>query len=285
MPQLKVWNGIAWEYVSKGEKGDTGSMYIDQSGGTSDTYGALTGSVNGSNTIFTVSQAKYTTGSLTVYLNGQLQTQGTAEDWHEASPTTGIFHFETAPETGDLITAVYSTTGAGGWLNASFEDLSSQIDGSETVFALGQTPVGDVSVFYNGLRQQESAFSIAGSTLTLTFTPVSGSNLYIEYYAEISSLSFVYNEVPAGTVDGTNDDFVFDNTPATGTLQVFRNGLLQKITEDYTLSGATVTFVTPPAVSSIILGSYQLSVTPAGNADTLDGMHAGDLILASQIFN
>jgi hypothetical protein len=85
----------------------TGSWFTDQTGGTSDTYGVLAGSVNGSNTVFTVSQAKYVSASLRVYLNGQLQTQGSAEDWVETSPAAGTFTFNTAPQTGDQITAVY----------------------------------------------------------------------------------------------------------------------------------------------------------------------------------
>jgi len=113
MPQLKVWNGIAWEYVSKGEKGDTGSMYIDQSGGTADTYGVLSGTLNSSNTTFTVSQAIYATGSLMVYLNGQLQTQGTAEDWVETTPASGVFDFITAPDATDEITVTYAISVGG----------------------------------------------------------------------------------------------------------------------------------------------------------------------------
>ncbi len=82
--------------------------YIDQSGGTSDTYGVLAGLINGSNTVYTVSQSEYRTGTLTVYLNGQLQTQGSSEDWVETTPASGTFTFAIAPLTGDLITVEYS---------------------------------------------------------------------------------------------------------------------------------------------------------------------------------
>ena len=91
------------------------SFQIDSSGGTSDTYGVLSGSVNSSNTTFTVSLGSYVSGSLQVYLNGQLQTQGTAEDWDETTPASGTFDFNKAPTTGDLITAIYQfTSGATG---------------------------------------------------------------------------------------------------------------------------------------------------------------------------
>lgn len=83
------------------------SMQIDQSGGTSSTYGALTGLVNGSNTSFTVSRGAYLSGKLKVYLNGQMLTQGSAEDWVEDTPALGTFTMNVAPEVGDIITAEY----------------------------------------------------------------------------------------------------------------------------------------------------------------------------------
>jgi hypothetical protein len=90
-------------------------IYIDQSGGTGDTYGVLSGLVNGSNTLYTVSKSAYISGSLKVYLNGQLQTQGSGEDWVETNPAAGTFTFNVAPLSGDLITASYmrSATASG----------------------------------------------------------------------------------------------------------------------------------------------------------------------------
>jgi len=82
---------------------------IDQSGGTSDTYGALAGTINGTNRVFTVSTGVYQTGTLTVYLNGQLQTQGTGQDWVETTPASGTFTFAMAPPTGSEITVVYQS--------------------------------------------------------------------------------------------------------------------------------------------------------------------------------
>ena len=82
---------------------------IDQSGGTSDTYGALAGTINGTNMVFTVSTGVYQTGTLTVYLNGQLQTQGSGQDWVETTPASGTFTFDVAPPTGSEITVVYQS--------------------------------------------------------------------------------------------------------------------------------------------------------------------------------
>lgn len=93
-----------------GSAGSLEAIQIDQSGGTSDTYGVLSGTINGSNTLFTVSKSEYITGTLRVFLNGQLQTQGSAEDWVETTPASGTFTFNTAPQTGDEITVAYNYT-------------------------------------------------------------------------------------------------------------------------------------------------------------------------------
>ena len=87
-------------------------VQVDQSGGTSDTHGVLVGAVNGSNTSYTVSQSEYISGSLTIYLNGQLQTQGTSEDWQETLAGSGTFAFSVAPPTGSEITVVYTQANA-----------------------------------------------------------------------------------------------------------------------------------------------------------------------------
>lgn len=91
------------------------SIQVDSSGGTSDTYGVLGGLVNSSNKVYTVSLGSYISGSLRVYLNGQLQTQGSSEDWVETTPASGTFTLATAPTTGDIIIAMYQfSSGATG---------------------------------------------------------------------------------------------------------------------------------------------------------------------------
>jgi hypothetical protein len=89
-----------------GGGGSATSVYIDQTPDNG-TYGLLAGTVNGSNAVFTVAEGAYTTGKLTVYLNGQLMTQGASNDYQETTPASGTFTFVTAPPTGSIITAVY----------------------------------------------------------------------------------------------------------------------------------------------------------------------------------
>jgi hypothetical protein len=67
----------------------------------------------------------------------------------------------------------------------------------------------------------------------------------------------VRGEVPTGTVDGNNKDFVIANTPISGTLTVYVGGSRQKVTTDYTFLGTTISFITAPMVDSIVICDYQ----------------------------
>jgi len=58
-----------------------------------------------------------------------------------------------------------------------------------------------------------------------------------------SSLSFK-DETPTGTIDSSNDTFTLSETPVSGSLKLFQDGVLLKATTHYTLSGATITFET-----------------------------------------
>ncbi len=68
----------------------------------------------------------------------------------------------------------------------------------------------------------------------------------------LQATDFTFNETPSGTVNGANSTFVLANTPTTSKVLVFRNGLLQLEGggEDYTISGATITFVAAPSSGS-----------------------------------
>lgn len=94
-----------WQTPSGGG-GSATTIYIDQTPDNG-AYGLLAGAVNGVNAVFTVSQGSYTTGTLSVYLNGQLLTQGASNDYQETTPGSGTFTFITAPATGSIVTSSY----------------------------------------------------------------------------------------------------------------------------------------------------------------------------------
>lgn len=72
-------------------------------------------------------------------------------------------------------------------------------------------------------------------------------------------MKMIDDETPSGAVNGSNTDFTLVKTPnPTTSLKVFINGMRMRITEDYTLSGKTITFLTAPLTTSIILCDYRI---------------------------
>ena len=70
----------------------------------------------------------------------------------------------------------------------------------------------------------------------------------------------IFNEVPTGAKDDTNQDFTLSRQPMNeNDIMVFVNGLLQKkgSDEDFTLAGDTLTFAVPPNEVDLILVTYR----------------------------
>lgn len=77
--------------------------------------------------------------------------------------------------------------------------------------------------------------------------------------------SFTDAEVPAGTMNGTNTSFTVSAVPSPpSSLALYRNGVLQKTGQDYTVSGNLVQFLAPstPQPGDTLVASYR--VTPTG---------------------
>ena len=68
----------------------------------------------------------------------------------------------------------------------------------------------------------------------------------------------VANEIPTGLINSLNVTYTIANTPVTGSVMVFLNGLLQAPGGglDYTISGTTITFVKAPRTNSDLYVSY-----------------------------
>lgn len=72
------------------------------------------------------------------------------------------------------------------------------------------------------------------------------------------NIHFIDSETPTGTVNGVNTDFTTTNIPSpTSSLKVFVNGQRMKLTEDYTFSGNTISFLTAPPTGSILTCDYR----------------------------
>jgi hypothetical protein len=76
--------------------------------------------------------------------------------------------------------------------------------------------------------------------------------------------AFVDGESPAGIVDGANTTFTLSAFPnPSSSLAVYRNGILQKLVQDYAVTGNSLQFVVPaaPQPGDTLLASYRLATT------------------------
>jgi len=98
----------------------------------------------------------------------------------------------------------------------------------------------------------------------------------LERYSRANT--YITNEAPTGTINGTNTVFTTANNFVSGTTQVYRDGqLLVGGGADYTETDVNeITFITAPVSGSVLVVCYQTLSTFASNAnaDTLDGQHS-----------
>jgi hypothetical protein len=148
------------------------------------------------------------------------------------------------------------------------ENPAGAMDGSNRVFTLALVPAhpGSLHLFHNGLLlKQGDAYTLAGSIITMasSLPPQAGDILQAWYRLAspgMDTVQFSESETPSGVVDGANNTFVLQSAPLPAlSLQLFRNGLLQKAGSDFTLNGSTVTFVPEaiPQPQDILQASYR----------------------------
>ena len=77
--------------------------------------------------------------------------------------------------------------------------------------------------------------------------------------AGLLNSNFVDKETPSGTINGSNVTFTLANTPVAGSEHVYLNGILQEAGagNDYTISGATITYLTAPLTGERLKASYR----------------------------
>ncbi|MEO8661940.1 MAG: hypothetical protein ABI693_25965 [Bryobacteraceae bacterium] len=94
-----------------------------------------------------------------------------------------------------------------------------------------------------------------------------------------SAPSFYDGETPAGNVDGSNAVFTLSQIPSpAASLQLYRNGVLQKPAVDFTLASNIATFTggSIPTTGDILVASYRIAAA-GGLSAGLGGALEGDL--------
>lgn len=92
------------------------------------------------------------------------------------------------------------------------------------------------------------------STDTLTNKTVSGSSNTL---SNLPVATQIQREVPSGTINGSTTAFTLAFTPVTtNSVSVYLDGVLQIVTTDYSISTATITFTTAPALGQSLIAVY-----------------------------
>jgi fibronectin-binding autotransporter adhesin len=199
---------------------------------------------NGTQTAFTLS-TNATANSILVAVDGLIQFH--TEDY-DVSGTT--LTFTTAPANNEVLEVLH-ISGATNYLFQQYAAVDSfSGNGSNTQYTLTRSAnTNTAQVYLDGLLQDpNNDYTFSGTTLTFTTAPLSAEAILV-YHTESSSgnphlTSIAGTDTFAG--DGTTAVFTLSGTANSATSFVTVNGLMQRYTTDYTLSGTTLTFVDAP---------------------------------------
>src|SRR5210317_20650 len=128
-------------------------------------------------------------------------------------------------------------------------------DGSTTTITIDSgRAVNDVMVSQNGfLLVPTDDYTISGTTLTFTTAPTSGAEISVRYLPLAGASSYT-NDTATG--DGSTTAFTIDSGRSVEDVMVSVNGVVFVPTDDYTISGTTLTFTVAPASSAEISIRY-----------------------------
>jgi len=128
-------------------------------------------------------------------------------------------------------------------------------DGSTTTITIDSgRSVDDVMVSVNGfIFVPTDDYTISGTTLTFATAPVSGAEISVRYLPLAGASSYT-NDTATG--DGSTTAFTIDSGRTVEDVMVSVNGVLFVPSDDYTISGTTLTFTTAPVSSAEISIRY-----------------------------
>jgi hypothetical protein len=173
-------------------------------------------------------------GAVTVNMNGGtlLQTM--------AGSSFGIFTLISNGTAAGTWDAIYGAGGGSGTVTTVSVVSANGFAG--TVATAGTTPAITISTTITGVLKGNG-------------TAISAATAGTDYMAPAN---FVVRETPSGTINGSNVTFTLANTPVSGTEQIYLNGILQEsgAGNDYTISGATITYLTAPATGDRLKATY-----------------------------
>jgi len=97
--------------------------------------------------------------------------------------------------------------------------------------------------------------------------------------------TFVDGDIPTGIVDGSNGTFTLTAVPSPSTsLAVYRNGMLQKPSLDFTATGNTIQFLTgaTPQPADTLLASYRTADSSGASIGSFDGFSTPQVLCSGE---
>ena len=197
------------------------------------------GTGDGTETVFTLDHTPLT-GSLKVYVDSTLKVEVT-----DFTYATATITFTTAgkPGNGKIVTAAYDYAATTDTFESYDDDLLDTFINSATALA-----------------EQYCERCFMPQTLTESHWGTDSKTLKLYRRPVISITSVSYKVIQPATGDASTVAFTLDDTPMSGTLTVYKNGVLQTVTTHYTLSGAVVTFVSAPALDDKLVFKYSIEL-------------------------
>jgi hypothetical protein len=112
------------------------------------------------------------------------------------------------------------------------------------------------------LNQNTSGNAGTATALAANPTDCASTNAYTTAIAASGNLTcstWSIQEVPSGSINSSNTAFVLANTPVSGSVACYQNGLrvVGGASLDYTISGATMTWATAPTTGDTIYCDYR----------------------------
>jgi hypothetical protein len=110
------------------------------------------------------------------------------------------------------------------------------------------------------LISDANGLPIASVTTATELSYVSGVTSSIQTQIDnlVEAPTFVFGEVPSGAINGVNTAYTLAATPIAGTVRVYLNGVRQAEggSNDYTISGSTITYNAAPETGDTLLVDY-----------------------------
>ena len=143
------------------------------------------GDIDGINMVYTLANTPSPSNSLMFYVNGVLQLQGLSNDY-DLTGNSVIMNY--SPSSGSSVIATYGyvLTPSVGSYTSWMEVPMGFVDGTNNIFTLSNNPQpSSALMFYvNGILQRQGItfdYTISSNTITMNYTPNSGSVLITTY--------------------------------------------------------------------------------------------------------